>query len=126
MKLLADLRFPGWRLRSPNETRGRHHRTISAWNIPPAGLQIAFQADDALVHGPHARRKVTVYRHGPRALDRDNLYASIKPAVDRLKTLHFKGGNTVPGYFWDDSETFIDLKAENEAGDWEVHVLISV
>jgi len=34
---------------------------------------------------PAGKRKLTITRHGERALDRDNLYASMKPLVDVLR-----------------------------------------
>ncbi len=56
---------------------------------------------------PRGRIAVSIERHGPRRLDTDNLWASVKPLVDALKHC---------GLIQDDTDTAIDLTVTQAHG----------
>ena len=125
MTLIAELLFPGWRLVNFSNVRAHWTKRRKA-NQPP--IEINKLGTTGYVTAPHPRRRVEVLRVGPRKLDRDGLYASVKPAVDRLKCSRWKDPqgklHVGPGWLWDDSEEFCELVARQELGEYGVVVKV--
>jgi hypothetical protein len=90
--------------------------------VPVAMIETGVKPS-ALVNRPHPTRKVEIVRYGPRQLDKDGLYSSVKPCLDLLKS-KVMSGVRVSGYFYDDSPTFIDLEVKQEKGEYGVTVRI--
>jgi hypothetical protein len=73
------------------------------------------------------KRKLTITRHGVRPLDRDNLYASMKPVIDVLRPPkhedgYYKTGKKA-GQYWSRKRIGHGLIREDDAANLELVVL---
>lgn len=76
---------------------------------------------------PSGRRRLTITRHGARALDRDNLWASMKPVVDVLRPPKYERGvyatGKKAGQVWTRQRIGHGLILEDDAAHLELVVL---
>jgi hypothetical protein len=98
--------------KSPNRRRGEHWSRSSKYAEYWKQL-VRAQIDNS--HKPQRKRcTVTISQMRKRALDRDNLWASVKPLVDALT-------------FWclifDDSEKWIDLDCRQVIGKEKITII---
>jgi len=74
---------------SPNYIRGKHwrvrHRESKLWNE-----EVYYAVHQARVHrdAPYQKAKVVIERRSRGELDKDNLYACVKPVIDALRYAH--------------------------------------
>jgi hypothetical protein len=120
-RLICKLTFTGWKLCSPNERL--HWTARRRASKPPLQPVIEYRSADAVVGAPHPRRTVVIVRYGPRTMDKDNLYASVKGVVDWLKGVEVYG-KKIPGLIFDDSPTYINLIVKQAKGPYAVVVSI--
>jgi hypothetical protein len=124
VKLLAVVTFPGWRLRSYNE---RLHWAVRRKANQPQLMNVEHIGYQCVVAGPHKRRRVEVTRFGPREMDTDNLVASVKPCLDRIKCKPIHYGGVIlssNGYIFDDSPKYCKLVVRQEKGPYGVRVRV--
>jgi len=125
MRLLAVITWPGWRLRSFNERL--HWAARRKANQPPVPSSVklgkGLDLGQVLVNELHKRRIVEITRVGPRGMDMDNLAASVKPALDRIKR-RMVLGYWADGYIYDDSPKYCKLVVKQRKGPYEVIVKV--
>lgn len=124
MNLVAEIHYPGWRL--VNWANVRRHWSKRKENRPP--VELVKTGAKGYVTAPHPRRRVEIIRVGPRKLDREGLWSSIKPAIDRLKCAKWKDPKGVVhvgnGWLWDDAEEFAEIVPVQQIGDYSVIVKV--
>ena len=61
----------------------------------------------------HPRRRLEIIRRCKKQLDRDNAFGGAKAVIDSLKSftrrMYGRTIERVPGWYYDDSETYLDL-----------------
>ena len=123
MKLLAVITWPEWRLRPANQRERRHWAVVKRMNAPPLPRRVGIMADGAEVKGPHKQRLVEVTRWGPRMLDEDGLYSSVKPCLDAIRCRKLNG-HVVPGFLFDDSPRYCRLRVFQKKGGYGCEVRV--
>lgn len=123
--LVAHIEYPGWRLVNWSNVRAHWTKHRKA-NQPP--IELVKLGATGYVTGPHPRRRVEILRVGPHKLDRDGLFTSIKPAIDRLKCAkwrdHDKKLHVGAGWLWDDSEEFAEIVPTQQVGEYGVIIKV--
>ena len=100
----------------PNKTRGSHWTATSARNKKIKSI-VHLLTRGKTPEAPLESFKISVTRHGPRALDWDNLVASLKPYLDQLKN---------SGIIIDDSWKYIRQINTNQVISTEKKIVIRV
>lgn len=125
-----EMTIPGLKLKSLGNSR-MHWAVRHAYNRKVREAIVG----ESLVAGlggvtPLERAYVVVTRTGPKLLDKDNLYSSIKPVVDALKAIrHSKAWNmdqwTRWGLIWDDDPAHCEIVARQEKGPYAVRIEVT-